>query len=151
MSTTLEAASHHSSRKFSILLPLRAIQNLSFHYETPCKSLSIVFNLLAFRNFKLNPKVTCRCSVGESVSFFSFPKNDDAHLSRGKKLSVMGSHQRQCILKTTVVHKILIIKSCARLFISLQSPCRASEATWNQDNLGKISGYSNDSITVLVF
>ena len=38
MSTTPEATSHHSSRKFSILLPLRAIQNLSFHYETPCNN-----------------------------------------------------------------------------------------------------------------
>ena len=36
MSTTPETTSYHSSRKFSILLPLRAIQNLSFHYETPC-------------------------------------------------------------------------------------------------------------------
>ena len=36
MSTTPEATSYHSSRKFSILLPLRTIQNLSFHYETPC-------------------------------------------------------------------------------------------------------------------
>ena len=36
MSTTPEATSHHSSRKFSIHLPLSAIQNLSFHYETPC-------------------------------------------------------------------------------------------------------------------
>ena len=36
MPTTPEATSHHSSRKFSILLPLRAIQNYSFHYETPC-------------------------------------------------------------------------------------------------------------------
>ena len=36
MSTTLKTTSYHSSRKFSILLPLRAIQNLSFHYETPC-------------------------------------------------------------------------------------------------------------------
>ena len=36
MSTTPEATSYHSSRKFSILLPLRAIENLSFHYETPC-------------------------------------------------------------------------------------------------------------------
>ena len=26
----------------------------------------------------------------------------------------MGSHQRQCILKTTVVHKVLVIKSCAK-------------------------------------
>ena len=36
MPTTPEATSHHSSRKFSILLHLRAIQNHSFHYETPC-------------------------------------------------------------------------------------------------------------------
>ena len=36
MSTTPEATSYHSLRKFSIHLPLRAIQNLSFHYETPC-------------------------------------------------------------------------------------------------------------------
>ena len=38
MSTTPEATSYHSSRKFSIFLPLRAIQNLSFHYETPCSN-----------------------------------------------------------------------------------------------------------------
>ena len=37
MPTTPEATNHHSSRKLSILLPLRAIQNHSFHYETPCK------------------------------------------------------------------------------------------------------------------
>ena len=36
MSTTPETTSYHSSKKFSILLPLGAIQNLSFHYETPC-------------------------------------------------------------------------------------------------------------------
>ena len=36
MPTTPEASSHHSSRKLSILLPLIAIQNHSFHYETPC-------------------------------------------------------------------------------------------------------------------
>ena len=40
MTTTPEATSYHSSRKFSIVLALRAIQNLSFHYETPCSSLS---------------------------------------------------------------------------------------------------------------
>ena len=40
MTTTPEATSHHSSRKFSILLALRAIQNISFHYKTPCSSLS---------------------------------------------------------------------------------------------------------------
>ena len=31
-----EATRHHDSRKLLILLPLRAIQNNSFHYETPC-------------------------------------------------------------------------------------------------------------------
>ena len=36
MPTTPEASSHHSSRKLSILLPLIAIENHSFHYETPC-------------------------------------------------------------------------------------------------------------------
>ena len=36
MPTTPEATSHHSLRKFSILLPLRNIMNHSFHYETPC-------------------------------------------------------------------------------------------------------------------
>ena len=36
MSTAPETTSYHSSKKFSILLPLGAIQNLSFHYETPC-------------------------------------------------------------------------------------------------------------------
>ena len=36
ISTTPEATSYHSSRKFSIFLLLRPIQNLSFHYETPC-------------------------------------------------------------------------------------------------------------------
>ena len=53
MSTTPEATSHHSSRKLSILLPLRAIQNLSFHYETPCTYLSDFKNKLEifFSNF----------------------------------------------------------------------------------------------------
>ena len=32
-----EATRHHDLRKMFILLPLRAIQNHSFHYETPCK------------------------------------------------------------------------------------------------------------------
>ena len=39
MPTTPEATSYHSLRKFLILLPLRAIYNISFHYETPCRSM----------------------------------------------------------------------------------------------------------------
>ena len=38
MPTTLEATSHHSSRKSSIFLSILAIQNHSFHYETPCRT-----------------------------------------------------------------------------------------------------------------
>ena len=41
MSTTPAATSYHNSRKFSILLPFRAIQNLSFHYETPCTTVPL--------------------------------------------------------------------------------------------------------------
>jgi hypothetical protein len=45
MPTTLEATSYHSSRILSILLPLRAIQNHSFHYETPFISSTVETNL----------------------------------------------------------------------------------------------------------
>ena len=54
MSTTLEATSYHSLKKISILLPLRAIQNHSFHYETPCSS--IVQKLMALNKIQ---QITC--------------------------------------------------------------------------------------------
>ena len=45
--------------------------------------------------FRMAEQACCKplvdSSVGESVSFFSFPKNDDAHLSRGKN-SVSRGH-----------------------------------------------------------
>ena len=56
MSTTPEATSYHSSRKFSILLPLRAIKNFSFHYETPCINLYTgpIYNVIQTSNYKKN-------------------------------------------------------------------------------------------------
>ena len=64
MSTTPEATSHHSSRKFSILLPLRAIQNLSFHYETPC---TVVLN----QNGYLSTSGIQKCEKQDNVNTYS--------------------------------------------------------------------------------
>ena len=41
MSKTPEATRHHNLRKLSTLLPLRAIQNLTFSNETPCSKMLI--------------------------------------------------------------------------------------------------------------
>ena len=54
MSKPPEASRHHNSRKLLILLPLRAIQNHSFQYETPCRLVWEEFKL-SLTNLITNP------------------------------------------------------------------------------------------------
>ena len=67
MPNTAEATSHHSSRQFSILLPFRAIQNHSFHYETPC--MYVCKYSSAF--FATSKAILCRICFLFTQTFFS--------------------------------------------------------------------------------
>ena len=75
MPTTPEATSHQSSRKFSILLPLRAIQNHSFQYETPCYNSKSQYYLLRSTRRTLIPIGKCTKKLWVNFLHMSFGLN----------------------------------------------------------------------------
>ena len=86
MPTTLEATSHHSSRKLSTLLPLRAIQNHSFHYETPC-----IYSLTFIHIFFYRSRVS-NLSFDGSVSY------ENLNMDHISKLCTEG-YSQSCVIR----------------------------------------------------
>ena len=108
MSKPPKATRHHNSRKLSSLLPLRAIQNLTFSNETPCITTIPVSHTVAYGSLS---RMITKKDQGGAVGF------DSHYRSRPFRIPY----------KSNLCTNIIMIHSVAKKFPKLFHKMNISE------------------------
>ena len=135
MPTTPEATSHHSLRKLSILLPHRAIQNHSFHYETPCTYSFFKLNTIGIKRQFIFARAAPECLAHKKKVIFQFLVNGFG-TSKGTKL--YQTHPKSMSLCDPLDHSNLFrfpnpqTVNCKSTFV-----CKHDILEWLQPTIGQ--------------